>query len=752
MNKTFLLALVLLSGARDGFCEPRDFSRRLIAHPEDFAERCPKALNFADFGGGGKAPLKADEAMADPDLKALSTIFGLDAKNCLREFTVFTNETDYYARRAEVRRKASDALAALVGSARLKAENNYSSLLVSLGEFQEVIDDFGPKSGRRAATEKEGRIQFNLAQSYFRGGRYREARPYAEAARSLLPEDELDTLWQMMLVDLGDYGRDFPRRHSKAYTLTHVKKLFPNEDPSRLPFEDATAQTDIRRWGGTGGAAFADFDGDGWDDLLFTPKYFPPQLYKNDHGRFRSTPRKNLGNGLCTPLVATVADYDNDGKLDIFRACCNFDGPGPAILHKNEGGLLFQDVTREAKLDYKGVSGMHNAWGDYDLDGNLDVAVADMFGATRLYHNDGDGTFTETTKSAGILTPGGGGDFGAVTTAFGDYDADGYPDLFAQGWGWKKLYHNNGDGTFTDVTLKAGIDSGEGRKGYNAFFFDYDNDGRLDILASQYVTSSGIRWGYGMMCLCSNLLKPGGYSEREWAAAATIYRNNGDGTFTNMHEKTRFIPLGVMGIAHGDWNNDGYEDVVMGTGGPFTQQIEPTMFYQNNGDGTFSNLTTFTDFGLWGKGHGLAFADYDHDGNLDLFLAMGGLSIGDAWPSMLLHNKGNERHWLEVALKGAPGTNVFGVGAQVRVYTKDRQQLMELSSGGNFSGSSTFRLHFGLASSAKVDRLEVTWPNKSHAKTVLRDVSADQAIEIEQTGGTYRRLWNAPRTALLAPK
>jgi len=130
-----------------------------------------------------------------------------------------------------------------------------------------------------------------------------------------------------------------------------------------------------------------------------------------------------------------------------------------------------------------------------------------------------------------------------------------------------------------------------GKKGYVSFFFDYNNDGLIDLFAGQYVVSSDEAWGFGPQCSCSNLLVEKGYSDREWDSATTIYENNGDGTFTNIGKKAKMIPLGMMGSNHGDWNNDGYEDLLMGTGGPYYQQAEPFLFYENNqGDGTYPFL------------------------------------------------------------------------------------------------------------------------------------------------------------------
>jgi hypothetical protein len=194
----------------------------------------------------------------------------------------------------------------------------------------------------------------------------------------------------------------------------------------------------------------------------------------------------------CAHIISVPADYDGDGKVDIVRNCCNYDGAGPVVVLHNEGEFTFKDVTAKSGLAFDKGYGMLTAWADYDLDGYLDFVIGDANGTTRLYHNTGHGTFTLANKVAGVHTPGKEETlFGTVGVSFGDLDEDGYPDLFVQGWGWKRLFMNNKDGTFRDVTEKSGLNLDPGIKGYTNQMFDYDNDGKLDLYAGQYVVSSG---------------------------------------------------------------------------------------------------------------------------------------------------------------------------------------------------------------------------------------------------------------------
>ncbi len=750
MRNAALVALLAFAAAPVS-AKPSGLSSKNTA---DLSDRCGKERLYFDLSIGQWSMFDRVKD-GDTDAKAIAIVLENYSPDSPSLSTYFWKTAGYYARRAELQSKFETAIFKLPAEKRDKGLRNYAYLLLYLGEFKKITEFFGPKG--RGEMPEDGIVAFVLAQSYFRLGLYRESMPYTIKASVLMPEKVLDTRWQIMLTELGLYGDQLEKKYSHDYyDLRHIKTLFPNRDWNALPFEDVTDKQGIARWSGTGSVSFADLDGDGYDDLVMQYKGFPARIYRNNKGHFELIPDEQAPVKWCDQLYETVADFDNDGLPDLQRQCCGFNGPGPNSLLKNLGGFRFKDVTAEAKLDNH-LSGMLNAWGDYDLDGRLDLLMTDHWGPVRLYHGNADGTFTDVTKKSGVITQGsparGGPDekdineqeleqAGAIGCAFGDYDGDGYDDISCNGWNWTKLFHNKGDGTFTDVTLKAGLGDGKGVKGYNAMWVDYDNDGRLDLYTGRYVANSSAQGDFGPRCTCSNLLSEAGFSEREWKGAGTFFRNNGDGTFTDMVETTKFLPIGVMGVDAADWNNDGYADIVMGTGGPYMQQAEPYLFYEGSAGGTFTLKTPFTMGALWGKGHGAAFGDYDHDGNLDLYLNNGGALPGDNWPSLLLHNRGGSgNHWLEVKLKGGPGTNSMAVGAQVELWAGPLRQLQELAAGGRFGATNTFSLHFGLAKNAKVDRLVVRWPNRKKTVTNLKDVAADQAIEISEKDGSYKRLW-----------
>jgi len=663
-------------------------------------------------------------------------------------------QMDYHENRSKVQAEFERQLAEVGDDKRLKYLDNYAWFLAYMGEFKKIVAFFP----ERATQYEEGQslgygsIQFAISIAQMRLGNYQEAVDTAKVAVDLVLDAPNDTRWQLMFSEMNLYGPDFFEKYSRdLYTTKNIPQWYPKAE-WELPFEDVTLTVGkkIRRWGGTGAVNFVDYDGDGWDDIMLERKYFPPIIYRNAEGKsFEPVESENLRE--CSNILSPVADFDNDGNLDMFRTCCNFDGDGPLRLLRGTGDFQFEDLTAKSIFKDEEQCGMPPTWVDWDLDGDVDLFAGNFCGPSHAYRNDGDGNFTDVTEAAGFKTPGDMSaflppekklNFGAIGTTAGYFFGSDYPDIFVQGWGWRQFYKNNGDGTFEEVREKTGLPAGAGMKNYLAFVFDYNNDGHEDILSGSYVVGAAEQHGFSYRCLCSNLLRPSGFSKPEIEGSVTIFENQGDGTFKDIRDKTQFIPLGVMGYSHGDWNNDGFEDLVFGLGGPFLQQAESFLFYQNNGgDGTFTQMTPYTLLSLWGKGHGLAFGDYDHDGHVDLMMANGGAMPADIWPSLLLHNTGSENHWLTVALEADPSamTNAAAVGARIKVRAGDLERVKTLF-GGDF-GTSSFQTHFGLGKESKIDEVVIEWPNKARTKTVLKNLEADQAIIVKQADDSYSTLW-----------
>jgi hypothetical protein len=391
-----------------------------------------------------------------------------------------------------------------------------------------------------------------------------------------------------------------------------------------------------------------------------------------------------------------VGDYNNDGYNDLFITRLGF-FVGDAQLFRNNGDGTFTDVTEEAGLKIWGPA-FNASWVDYDCDGRLDLFVANNLGGmfdrktpNRLFHNNGDGTFTEVTEKAGLSTR-----WPTIGSAWGDYNDDGFPDLFlSNALGKSQLYRNNGDGTFTDVSAEAGIT--EYCMGSTCFWCDYNNDGRLDIVQFTWSDHENVihtmRHGEG---------PPDGQPLR-------IYHNNGDGTFTLRDRDLGLTGCwGTMSGNAGDFNNDGHLDLVLGNGSPRMDRLEPPVLLENDGQ-RFHNITFAAGLPFGGKGHGATVADLFGDGRLSVLVASGGVYPGDLLTMRVFCPKRLPGNYLNVRLAGVK-SNRSAIGARICLEAGTSKQYREVSGGSNF-GCTPFEQHFGLATLEKVDAIQIRWPS-----------------------------------------
>jgi hypothetical protein len=547
------------------------------------------------------------------------------------------------------------------------------------------------------------------------------------------PEDQgARWLLNVAYMTLGEYPHQVPAPYLMAFDG------FGREfDIGR--FKDIAHLVGVNRFQSSGGAIMDDFDNDGLLDLVVTT-IDPGQamaFYRNKgDGTFEDrTKAAGLGRQYGG-LNCVQTDYNNDGFLDIFisRGAWIQYPMRPSLL-RNNGDGTFTDVTRAAGL-MDSVNSICATWADFDNDGFLDVFICNETGPNRLYRNRGDGTFEEVAARAGVQGKGKGGR--CKGAAWLDYDNDGYPDLFVNYHGsTPQLFHNNRDGTFTEVTEAMGISGPLG--GFSCWAFDYDNDGWLDIFATCYQAS-----------LDDLVLDIQGKPPREVADVTRLYRNLdvtrlyrnlGGKRFQDVSQKTGVDRVfATMGSNFADFDNDGYLDFYLGTGDPCLETLIPNRMFKNVGGKRFADITTTSGTGHLQKGHGVACGDWRRVGSVDLFEQLGGAVPGDRYHNVLFLNPGQGNNWLVVKLIGQK-TNRAAIGARIKVIAAGDPPLTvhrHVSSGSSFGGN-PLQQHIGLGKASSVATLEIYWPT-SGTTQVFHDLHVNQAIEITEFANDYRKL------------
>ena len=538
---------------------------------------------------------------------------------------------------------------------------------------------------------------------------------------ALVPEN-LETRWLLNLsaMVIGTHPQSVARDARLAADLFAA-------DRSVAPFQEIASQVGLGRLDIAGGTVTDDFDNDGLFDVVFTSVDFcsPARLYRNrGDGTFED---RTEAAGLATQLGglnATHVDYDNDGWLDLFIHRGGWEFPMRNSLLRNNGDGTFTDVTRTAGLS-SGAYATHSvAWLDADNDGHVDVFVGHELAPSQLFRNTGDGRFSDVTATAGV----GASTFvKGVTT--GDYDNDGDADLYLSNmFGDNLLYRNDGTGRFTEVGANAGVQSPFAS--FPTWFFDYDNDGALDLFVASYPNS------------VEEFLKH--YLRLPPATETlTLYRNRGDGTFENASRRVgldRVVP--AMGANFGDIDNDGFLDLYLGSGAPSFAAVIPNVLLRNDRGRRLLDVTAASGTGHLQKGHGVAFADLDRDGDQDLVLNVGGAVPGDRYEEALFENPGTAgSHWLGLKLVGTR-TNRAAIGARLTVTVRDggtvRSMTREVSAGGSF-GSGPFAQHVGLGRASGVERIVVRWPVSGRTQT-FTDIVADRSYVIREDEDAARPL------------
>ena len=518
-------------------------------------------------------------------------------------------------------------------------------------------------------------------------------------------------------MTLGSYPAGVPARYRVP------PAAFASDYP--LPrFDNVAAETGLDAYGLAGGAILDDFDEDGRLDLMLSGMGFEDQmrlLHNEGNGWFEDRTGAAGLTGEVGGLNMVQADYDNDGHVDVLvlrGGWMGSEGRFPLSLLRNDGHGAFTDVTRAAGL-LRFAPTQTAAWLDYDGDGRLDLFVGNESAPgdahpCELYHNNGDGTFTDRAKDAGVAY------VGFVKAAVGgDYDNDGRPDLYVSVWGADNLLFRNdgpagaGGWHFTNVAAAAGVT--QPRASFSTFFFDYDNDGGLDLFVAGY----GRKGRDGMPVVEDVAADYLGLPND--GEPGRLYHNEGDGTFRDVTKAARLdkvVP--AMGLNFGDLDNDGWLDFYAGTGAPDLGLLVPNRMFRNDGGRGFQDVTSAGNFGHLQKGHGVAFGDVDNDGDQDVFEEMGGAYLADKAHSALYANPGSGHAWLGLELEGVR-SNRRAVGARVKIAAATaagpRFIYRTVGSGGSFGGS-PLRLEIGLGDARRVDGVEVFWPATGETQRV----------------------------------
>jgi enediyne biosynthesis protein E4 len=508
------------------------------------------------------------------------------------------------------------------------------------------------------------------------------------------------------------------------------------------------------------GAAFLDYDNDGWIDLFVVDGGSVAAPVGTSGARHRLFHNEGVSAGALakagnavfkdvTPgsgirhreygMGACAGDVDGDGRTDLYVT--NY---GPNTLLRNAGNGVFTDITRTARVGLDGWS-TSCAFVDVDRDGDLDLFSANYLDAPKsrnpfcgdpqrrirvychplnypglpsvLYRNDGTGVFTDVSAEAGIAKYVGNG----LGVAVGDYDDDGWPDVFVANDAVPNfLFHNDGQGRFTEVGLAAGVAvgrDGKARAGMGTEFADYNGDGRLDLVVTNHEFETH-----------------------------SLFRNDGKGSFSDSSVEAGIasptLPFVGFGVAFFDADNNGYPDLAIVNGHvidntaifrPGSTHAQRRLLFHSTNGRRFTEVSRQSGpgFATQTVGRTLLAGDIDNDGDVDLIVTNNGGAL-----DVLRNNSGRERHALEVRVVGVRG-NRNGIGARVTITAQGRTDMREVKSGSSYLGQNDLRVHFGVGEARQIERLDVRWPD-GQVETI-RDVAADQIVTVTEGRGITGR-------------
>ncbi len=533
------------------------------------------------------------------------------------------------------------------------------------------------------------------------------------------PSERYVWLQNLAAMTLGTYPEAVP---------ANSKIVFPNwklEQKNFPPFKEVAMNVGVAHNGLSGGTCIDDFNGDGLLDIFVTSYGMMDnvKLYLNNgKGGFDDKTNEAGLNGITSGLNCIHADFDNDGDNDIFilrGAWLGAAGIHPNSLLRNNGKGGFDDVTRSAGLlSYHPTQTA--SWGDFNKDGLLDLFVGNESQGTdhrsELFRNNGDGTFTDVAAEVGL-----GNLFQFVKGAiWGDINNDSWPDLYISVLGGKNILLKNRQGRFENIALNAGVE--EPYFSFPCWFWDVNNDGFEDIFVSGYDSRflPEVGGDYVRELTGSNFT-----SERP-----RLFINNKDETFSEQSaaygvNKTMYS----MGSNFGDLDNDGFLDFYIGTGSPDFTSVVPNRMFRSDKGKRFEEVTSAGRFGHIQKGHGVAFADIDNDGDQDIYAVLGGAFEGDVFTNVLFENPISKNNWITVELVGVK-SNKGGVGSILELVLNNGQKIFRTVNTGGTFGSASLQQEIGLSAANTINELIVHWQNSE--PQVFKNVAGNRKVRLTE--------------------
>lgn len=561
---------------------------------------------------------------------------------------------------------------------------------------------------------------------------------YESILKSNPRNQEARWLLNIAYMTIGGYPQDVPAEY--------LLKLLPDEAKNFKPFVDIAGHLGLDKKTMAGGSIVDDFNNDGYPDIVLSSWGLDEKMsfFKNNgDGTFSDVSVSSNLAQFTGGLHILQTDYNNDGLKDIFvlRGAWKKEyGNEPNSLLRNNGDGTFTDVTIQS-----GLLSFHPTqtatWADFNNDGWLDVFIGNESSSDaarhpcELYINNKNGSFTNLADqcNAAIVS------FVKGVTS-GDYNNDGWMDIFISTLNGKKILLRNegkaGKLLFKDVSEEAGLTKNQNQT-FPTWFWDYDNDGWLDILVCEYQFTNSLAWYAAAEALGS---------AKDISGRVFLFKNKHDGTFEEVTEKVGLNKVAfAMGSNFGDIDNDGYPDIFLGTGNPQYESLVPNKMFQNIRGEKFLDVTSAARVGNLQKGHGVSFVDLDDDGDEDVFIKMGGAFIGDAYQNSLFLNPGqNSNHWIGISLEGVK-TNKAAIGARIKVTFEEngveRSVYHDINSGGSF-GSNPLEAHIGIGAATMIKSIEIKWPVGDYVQ-VFKNIQPDVHLKI--TEGVEKIISSQPR-------